>query len=467
MALRGDLDEAPESIYLRERRDSELPSFLLEVEDWHVERLSDPDPDLLELVADIEDYMDAMGIRYEACEPVLVGASEADGLYQDAPAVRVTGWLGRYKLIGLAPSDHVLGLPTISAAFPAGVPSVTGDALRPTGYGSAYDIRHPAAQEALRNAAVVLLDMFPDGDPEADLLPFWPEDARDLIDDELVRDLMDTVFLVGWKLGQPTRLELSSSRVVGVLGHVPAVQLEMALSVLEEEHGGDLLSEAAANPEVESDEQWHLSWREFFEALPQIQHPLAVDLVLEVVGRTMDWALGVVGHALPGGQLDPIREAPKLLDGAAALREHLEDVRAQGLVHDERLTRHGINHPQFGRPGGMRFLAKARFGMPDDRDFAKVQADFNQSIYDFSPLPVSLGLEAHPDEDGSVLVNCALSAPSVEEAFELSHEVITQVRWRVGLSPIDLEAGDDDDEIQYELEDLRPDSSDMDESDDT
>lgn len=598
-----------EELYVRERRDQELPSFLIDVDDWVMEPLTDPTPDVEELLLDIREYLDVLNIQHDSCDLVLVTDDDSVGRYESVPAVRITGWLGERVLLGLAPPG-VGWLPTIGVGFPFGSPTVTGDALRPTGYGSAYGIRHPAAQEALRTSAVILIDTFPDGEPKEELLELWPSDARDLIDDELIHDLMDTVFLVGWKLGQPTRLELASfaEHIAAVLmfheaeglldgysEHLPPDAYEPALENLRDglealldedfafhlpyitdaslavfvpsgvasrrmslwaplhrtagdpppritsdeepdwsitslpgvtpreankasgerdaaerrsklryvaqlmsdvqwrcetvrgqpvlvgdtsERSGELVlwgptagraartysvwpveryetAGAFEDPESENDEQWHLSWPELFEVLAPSEHPFAVDLVMEVVDRTMNWAHGVVGHALPGGQLDPLREAPKLLDGAVALREHLEKVRASGLVHDARLTRNGINHPQFGHPDGMRFLARARFGVPDDREFAQVQADFNQSIYDFSPLPVSLGIEPHEDDDVSVVVTCALDAPSVEDALELSNEVITQVRWRVGLMPINFEDGDDVNEIRYDLEDLQ------------
>ena|SRR5437868_10130103 len=99
----------------------------------------------------------------------------------------------------------------------------------------------------------------------------------------------------------------------------------------------------------------------------------------------------------------------------------------------------------------MRFVAEARFAPEPESSFDEVQGKFNQTIYDFSPLPISLGIEPHEDDDGSVVVRCALGVDSVEEAFDLAHEVISQVLWRVGLEPIDLTEGEEGDEVGFEI----------------
>jgi hypothetical protein len=43
---------------------------------------------------------------------------------------------------------------------------------------------------------------------------------------------------------------------------------------------------------------------------------------------------------------------------------------------------------------------------------------------------------------------------SVEEAHELANEVISQIVWRVGPEPIDLEAGEEIDEVGFGIVDL-------------
>lgn len=88
-------------------------------------------------------------------------------------------------------------------------PGKTDSRPRPTAYGSTYGLRHPAAQEALRIAAIVTMDQLADLGPE-ELAESLPPDAGDLVDDELVVDFVDTLFLVGWKFGQPRPLMLSS-----------------------------------------------------------------------------------------------------------------------------------------------------------------------------------------------------------------------------------------------------------------
>lgn len=89
------------------------------------------------------------------------------------------------------------------------------------------------------------------------------------------------------------------------------------------------------------------------------------------------------------------------------------------------------------------------------RDLDQAQGEFNQAIYGFSPLPVNLGIEPHDEEDGSVLVRCAMGVASIEEAEEVANEVISQILWRVALRPIDLEDGEGVDEVRFEIVDLQ------------
>lgn len=103
-------------------------------------------------------------------------------------------------------------------------------------------------------------------------------------------------------------------------------------------------------------------------------------------------------------------------------------------MRDERLTRFGVRHELFGSPD-LRFVAEARFAPSPEQTFDEVQGKFNQAIYDFSPLPISLGIEPHEEGDGSLLVRCAMGVPSIEEADDLANEVISQILWRVGLQP--------------------------------
>jgi hypothetical protein len=47
-----------------------------------------------------------------------------------------------------------------------------------------------------------------------------------------------------------------------------------------------------------------------------------------------------------------------------------------------------------------------------------------------------------------------MGVDSVEEAHELANEVISQILWRVGLQPIDLEEGEEIDEVGFRIVDL-------------
>jgi hypothetical protein len=47
-----------------------------------------------------------------------------------------------------------------------------------------------------------------------------------------------------------------------------------------------------------------------------------------------------------------------------------------------------------------------------------------------------------------------MGADTVEEADELANEVISQILWRVGLQPIDLEEGEEIDEVGFRIIDL-------------
>jgi len=206
--------------------------------------------------------------------------------------------------------------------------------------------------------------------------------------------------------------------------------------------------------DVEPSRHETLEWEEFFRVFPPAFHPLAVDAVFDVIEMASGWAASVGGHALPGGAVEPFEQSAKALEGISALREKLEQCRAAGLVQDARLTRHGIRHELFGESDKMRFVAEARFASEAGDSFDEIQGKLNQTIYDFSPLPISLGIEPHEDDDGSVIVRCAMGVESVEEAFELAHEVISQVLWRVGLQPIDLVDGEEADEVGFEVTDL-------------
>ncbi len=578
----------------------ELPGFEIDFEDsFDLAPVSDPDGISAEALGSVQEEVEASDIPHDVVDIVRRAADHRDRL-----AVRITGWEGGLTVVGDIRSAG--GDVLIDSGFPFNTVGKGSSPLRPTAYASAYGVRHPAAQEALRAAAIVQVDMIGDGG-EYVLEELLPPDARDLIDDALVGDFADTVYLVGWKLGQPrshmlasfaeqmaayalldhaevalegddmplsaagtaqARQEIDDLResildeiflheylpsveayeladmvpggiesrraslwaslyrgkgeppprataddepewslrdgatpreAVAARGEERSEEAERKLQAMAadlaslpwrldlrrrepvlvgETPAGEVHSfrppvavfgaapvsapwawryeqhsslDAIEVPESEPDNRDSLSWEEFFEVFPDGSHPLAVDAIFHVIETAAGWVGAVGGHALPGGAVEPFEQSAKALEGIVALREQLEQCRAAGLVRDERLNRRGIRHEIFGKGEGMRFIAEARFAPEPESSFDEVQGKFNQTIYDFSPLPISLGIEPHEDDDGSVVVRCALGVDSVEEAFDLAHEVISQVLWRVGLEPIDLTEGEEGDEVGFEI----------------
>jgi hypothetical protein len=603
-ALAGN--ELPRRLYLEERVSYELPGFEIDFEDsFQLDPVADLDEVSREALGSVEEEIEFSGVAPEAVDIVRHVTK-----YGDRLAVRIQGWESGLTVIGYirAPGGSVL----IDSGFPFNAPTRGEPPLRPTAYGSAYGVRHPAAQEALRSAAVVQVDLFADSG-EYELEELLPPDARDLIDDMLVGDLVDTIYLVGWKLGQP-RSHLLSSFAELIAGYVLLEQAEATLDrddaplsvagadqargeidelsesilgeaflheylpsveafaladlvpagvesrraslwaprypgkdepppratgddepewslrdgpgvtprqavaasgeerseetgekldslsaelvglpwmleysrrgpyLLAEGLGGAVQSfspppalfgagpaaapwawnygryasrDAALSDDVEPDRQASLGWEDFFEVFPEDFHPLAVDAIFYAIEMAAQWVGAVGGHALPGGAVEPFEQSARALEGIVAIREQLEKCRAADLVNDPRLARRGIRHELFGKSEEMRFVAGARFAIDPGSSFGEVQGRFNQAIYDFSPLPISLGIEPHEDDDGSVVVRCAMGVGSVDEAFELAQEVISQVLWRVGLEPIDLEDGDEGEEVGFEIIDLQ------------
>ena len=601
-ALAGD--KFPRRLYLEERAAYELPGFELDFEvSFRLEVVDDLDEISAEALASVEEEIDLSGIAHEACDVVRRSTE-----FEDRVAVRIRGWEDGLTAVGYiaTPGGDVL----IDSDFPFNTPTKGESQLRPTAYASAYGVRHPAAQEALRSAAIVQVDLTADNG-EYLLEELLPPDARDLIDEPLVGGLADTVYLVGWKLGQPRRHMLSSFAeqiacfllldhgeatldredadlsVAGVdqarkeidelresildemflheyLPSVDAYELadlvpagiesrraslwapwylgkgepppratgddepewslrdgltpRQAVAASGEERSeeaeqklqttaaafADLLwrlefhrrdpylfaeapgsgvhsfrpppalfgagpaaapwawvygryqsRDAAVSSDVEPDSRKSLSWEDFFRVFPESSHSLAVDAVFYAIEMAAGWVGAVGGHALPGGAIEPFERSAQALEGIVALREQLEKCRAAGLVQDDRLTRRGIRHELFGTGEEMRFVTEARFAPEPGSSFDEVQGKFNQTIYDFSPLPISLGIEPHEDDDGSVIVRCAMGVGDVEEALDLAQEVISQVLWRVGLQPIDLTEGDEGDEVGFEVIDLQ------------
>jgi hypothetical protein len=590
------------SLYLEELCQMELPGFELRLDDpVRGVPLPEPDKRAIEARESVVEYLDIFGIRHSTCEIV-----RRETGYDRGAAIRIEGW--EEGVTAIAAITRPDGSVLIGNGYPDDVPGKSKSRLRPTVYGSAYGLRHPAAQEALRSAAIVSVDQLRDLGAE-ELEEFLPPDAHDLIDDSLVGDFCDTLFLVGWKLGQPRRRHLASlaEQIAGYMlireaeymledvGYLPAEGISKArkelddlqLSVLDEEflyeylpnvevfelaelvppgvdsrraslwaplqpaddapsprttgddepewsltdepgttprqrvaadrqrrreeekseleslgrelaelpwelefdrhspyllaprpdgdlacfspppaiHGAARVSPwawvygrypdraAAFDPDGEPQDRRILDWPDFFRVLPARSHPLAVDAVLAVIEWTLEWVRAVGGHALPAGAVTPLKQSAEALEGIVAMREQLERCREVGLVRDDRLTRLGVRHELFGT-ADLRFVAEARFAAPPGRGFDEVQGDFNQAIYDFSPLPISLGIEPHEEDDGSLLVRCAMGVDSVEEAHELANEVISQILWRVRLEPIDLEEGEEIDEVGFEIVDM-------------
>jgi hypothetical protein len=599
--------ERPQRIYRAERRERELPGFHIDPDmSWRAEPLRDPSHEAVRALEAVEAHLVEWEIGYTGCELVFAADGRGNGDADGRAAVRITGWLGRHALFGFVPASGRKG--PITEEYPDGVRVSSGSALRPTAYASAYGIKHPAAQEALRHAAIVAVDFFVDFEPKETLKQYLPSDAHDLIDDELVNDLSDTLFLVGWKLGQPTRHAISSY-AEQIATHLILREAQAALEM----HGSSLTEEAykAAESELENafedildpdwvyedlpeidrlsltdlvptgvprraslwapwhpemgdpaprttgDEEptwtltdepgespsdqtgaeerrqdaarreaelpdmfrtacwqaghgarqrgelpslrgelpdrktlvlcvpdrgnrnpramhWHLecfrgepaerkmqaewshplAWERVFELLPSKIHPLAVDAVFAEIAAAKDWASELTDHVLPGGVLHPLEISVQLLNGVEALRDQLERCRRMGVIRDRRLTANGLRHAEFGRKDRMRFEAVVRFALEGDETFEGIQADFGYVIEDVDSLPISLELEAHPSDDKSVHVRCGLAVETVGEASAVANEVISQLRWRLRLEPIDFESGERSDEVGFEIYEL-------------
>lgn len=600
--------ERPQRIYRAERRERELPGFHIDPDmSWRVEPLRDPSHEAVRALEAVDAHLAEWEIGCTGCELVFAADGRGDGDDDGRAAVRITGWLGRHALFGFVPANGRKG--PITEEYPDGVHVSSGSALRPTAYASAYGIKHPAAQEALRHAAIVVVDFFVDLEPKETLKEYLPPDAHDLIDDRLVSDVSDTLFLVGWKLGQPTRHEISSY-AEQIAAHLilqeAQAALEMQGSSLTEEaykaaerelenafedildpdwvyedlpeidrlsladlvpsgvprraslwaprhpeigdpaprttgdeepawtltdelgkspsdqtgaeerrqdaarretelpdmfrtahwrasHGarlrGELPSLRAELPDREMlvlcvpdrgigrnprakhwrlecfrgeraagqmQPEWShlLAWEQVFEMLPSKIHPLAVDAVFAEVAAAKDWASELTDHVLPGGAFDSLENSVRLLNGVEILREQLERCRCMGVIRDKRLTADGLQHAEFGRKDRMHFEAVVRFALEGDKTFEKIQAGFGYVVEEVDSLPISLELEAHPSDDKSVYVRCGLAVKTVGEASAVANEVISQLRWRLRLEPIDFERGRSSDEVGFEMNEL-------------
>jgi hypothetical protein len=596
--------ERPQRIYRAERRERELPGFHIDPdESWRAQPLRDPPYEAVQALEAVQLHLAEWEIGYTDCDLVFVadghGTEDADG----RAAVRIAGWLGRHVLFGFIPAGVRSG--SVTAQYPDGVPISSGSALRPTAYASAYGIKHPAAQEALRHAAIVAVDFFVDHEPKETLKEYLPPDSHDLIGDDLIDNVSDTLFLVGWKLGQPTRHEISSY-AEQIAAHLILREAQAALEM----HGSSLseAAYAAAERELENAFEdildpdwvhddlpeidrlsladlvatgaprraslwapWHseagdpaprttgdeepswtlteapgkspsdqtgaeerrqdaavreselpdmfstadwqasdgphrsgglpslrgelpdgkilvlcvpdrggrksrgmhwsleceggakelqcewshlLAWEQVFELLPGKAHPLAVDAVFAEVAAAKDWASELADHVLPGGRFDSLEISVGLLNGIEALREQLERCRRMGVIRDKRLTANGLRHADFGRNDRMRFEAVIRFAIEENNTFEEIQANSAYVVEDVGSLPISLALEAHPNDDKGVYVRCGLAVETVEEASAVANEVISQLRWRLKLEPIDFESGERSEGVGFEIHEL-------------
>jgi hypothetical protein len=278
--------ERPQRVYRAERRERELPGFHIDPDaSWRAEPLREVSAEAARALGAVETHLAEWDIGHSGCDLVFA----TDGREENADpraAVRVAGWLGRHALFGFVSTDGRDG--PITADYPDGVRLSSGSALRPTAYGSAYGIRHPAAQEALHHAAIVAVDLFLDGEPKERLKEYLPPDAHDLIDDNLVYDLRDTLFLVGWKLGQPNRHPISSY-AEQVAAHVILDEAQAAL-----EMHADSLTEAAyktAEGELQDADESILDPDWVYEELPAIDRLSLADVVPTGVPRRASlWA---------------------------------------------------------------------------------------------------------------------------------------------------------------------------------
>lgn len=170
-ALAGD--ELPRRLYLEERVSYELPGFEIDFDDsLRLDAVTELEEVSREALGSVEEEVDLSGIPHEVVDVIRRTTKHEDRL-----AVRIRGWEDGLTAVGYiqAPGGSVL----IDSGFPFNVPTRGEPPLRPTAYASAYGVRHPAAQEALRSAAIVQTDLFADSG-EYELPELLPPDARDL-----------------------------------------------------------------------------------------------------------------------------------------------------------------------------------------------------------------------------------------------------------------------------------------------
>jgi hypothetical protein len=150
LALRAG--ELVRPVYLEERGQIELPGFELWIDEpSQVVPLPEPDKQAIEAREAVVEYLDIFGIRYGTCEIVRRETGDDRG-----SAIRIEGW--EEGVTAIADITRPDGSVLIGDGYPDGVPGTGNSRLRPTAYGSAYGLRHPAAQEALRGAAIVSVD---------------------------------------------------------------------------------------------------------------------------------------------------------------------------------------------------------------------------------------------------------------------------------------------------------------------
>jgi hypothetical protein len=132
----------------------------------------------------------------------------------------------------------------------------------------------------------------------------------------------------------------------------------------------------------------------------------------------------------------------------------VERCRRMGVIRDRRLTAHGLRHAEYDRKDRVRFEAIVRFALNGDKTFERIQANFGYVLEEIDSLPISLELEAHPSDDKSVHVRCGLAVKTVDEAFVVANEAISQLRRRLRLEPIDFDSGEAGDEVRFEIQEL-------------
>ena len=239
LRLRGALAAGVNSVrlYRSERRDAEFPGLFIDADNSAVVAAIDaPSSELLAAHAAVRDYAAERFATPLAIDMVRVtgipaGIRAEFDLTEDfggevrLDTVSVSGWLGRHTLLGFVTAESEIRYEgpasyEIDGHYPPTFMPDRDSVLRPTRYASAYGVTQQAAQDALRGAVEIVIDEMKD---EARALEsglevaadsayaeLWPDEVTEMLSAPVLLDLATTVGLVGWKLGQRQRQQLSS-----------------------------------------------------------------------------------------------------------------------------------------------------------------------------------------------------------------------------------------------------------------